>query len=67
VDIPGVAEAIRLFKAADEPGEVDLTQVGIMQARQRRGDRFSDDDASELLGSARRPPERLRRAARSRH
>jgi hypothetical protein len=33
------AEAVRLFESAGEPGEVDLTQVGIMQARQRRGDK----------------------------
>lgn len=48
------AEAVRLFESAGEPGEVDLTQVGIMQARQRRGDHFSDDDISELLATAQR-------------
>jgi tetratricopeptide (TPR) repeat protein len=50
------AEAVRLFEAVGEPDEVDLTQVGIMQARQRRGDRFSDDDISELLATAQRVP-----------
>ena len=42
--------------AAGEPGEVDLTQIGIMQARQRRGDHFSDAEIDELLATAQRLP-----------
>ena len=49
-------EAVRLFEAAGEPGEVDLTQVGIMQARQRRGDHFSDAEIGALLETAHRLP-----------
>jgi len=48
------AEAARLFDAASEPGEVDLTQVGIMQARQRRGDHFTNAEIAELLATAQR-------------
>jgi len=50
------AEAVRLFESAGEPGEVDLTQVGIMQARQRRGDHFSGAEIEELLATAQRLP-----------
>jgi tetratricopeptide (TPR) repeat protein len=49
-------EAVRLFREAGEPSEVDLTQVGIMQARQRRGDHFSDAEIGELLTTAQRLP-----------
>jgi len=48
------AEAVRLFDAASEPDEADLTQIGIMQARQRRGDHFSDVEIAELLAVAQR-------------
>ncbi|MET8045438.1 tetratricopeptide repeat protein [Micromonospora sp. NPDC005215] len=48
------AEALRLFEAAAEPNQVDLTHVGIMQARQRRGDRFNEAMLSELLATAQR-------------
>ena len=41
---------------AGEPGEVDLTQVGIMQARQRRGDHFSD---AEIVAATKRATGRI--------
>lgn len=50
------AEAVRLLESAGEPGEVNLTQVGIMQARQRRGDHFSGAEIDELLATAQRLP-----------
>jgi tetratricopeptide (TPR) repeat protein len=49
-------EAAMLFEEAGEPVEVDLTQVGIMQARQRRGDRFTDAEVGALLATAERLP-----------
>ncbi|HVV77966.1 MAG TPA: tetratricopeptide repeat protein [Mycobacteriales bacterium] len=49
-------EAVHLFRQAGESLEVDLTQVGITQARQRRGDQFSATEIAELLAVAERLP-----------
>jgi len=45
-------DAAALFAAAGEPDEVDLTQIGIMRARQLRGDRFDAADIEELTQTA---------------
>lgn len=47
-------EAVSLFKTAGEPGEIDLTQVGVLAARKLRGDRFSRAELDQLAEAANR-------------